>query len=320
MTPQAPKAQQGKDVSRLRYVAPDVTRQALTKRVGNCRNMGLLLTRYLPWEAIGRIDYLSDRKENPRPEGKWSNQWLLTVASYFPVDGRQDADTQWRSLVRSTYDRCKLTTHGASCFKAEAQSRVIIGLGSKGALETGLTLHPVTGLPTIPGTALKGLCRSYALWSIAEKAGITPEHLVTLDEDLMARRNIPQQATAEARDYHQAFGTTDDSGKCIFFEAVVSRLPARGTLFEADVMTPHYPKYYGSTTNFPSDDQDLNPITFMAVSANTEFAFGVKGVRGCDPKTLKQVVQWLKLALHEFGVGAKTAAGYGVFREVAGTG
>ncbi len=45
--------------------------------------------------------------------------------------------------------------------------RCIIGLGNKGPFEVGMTLHPIFGLPYIPGSAVKGLFkRAFELWCL----------------------------------------------------------------------------------------------------------------------------------------------------------
>ncbi|MCM8809920.1 MAG: type III-B CRISPR module RAMP protein Cmr6, partial [Candidatus Omnitrophica bacterium] len=50
----------------------------------------------------------------------------------------------------------------------QTKSRLIVGLGSSHALETSLTLHHIYGIPYIPASALKGVCRMVAFWKIAE--------------------------------------------------------------------------------------------------------------------------------------------------------
>ncbi len=63
----------------------------------------------------------------------------------------------------------------------------------------------------------------------------------------------------------------------------------------------------------PSDDQNPVPIMFPVVPAGTLFAFAV-GLRGrATPALQAQAVAWLKAALAELGIGAKTSGGYGHF-------
>jgi len=250
-------------------------------------------------------------------------------------------------------------------FQAQALGRLIVGLGGKCAMEFSLTLQHTSGLPVIPGSALKGLTRTYALLTIAEKLDFHPlslkgmaelevynkankvakvvlrTPLEYLDEALStwddkARASVLESAVqvdklvgkkqgqgdlAQVSDlgdiYRTAFGSQEAGGACIFYDAVVARLSPQGALFEADVMTPHFADYYTNTGEKPPDDAgNPNPITFVTVAAGTTFAFAVGLRPGGDPAAREQAVAWLKAALHELGIGAKTAAGYGIFEQV----
>lgn len=50
---------------------------------------------------------------------------------------------------------------GYETFVVEVKGRLLIDYGRPSALETSLSLHPVLGCPRIPGSALKGLLRSW---------------------------------------------------------------------------------------------------------------------------------------------------------------
>lgn len=108
--------------------------------------------------------------------------------------------------------------------------------------------------------------------------------------------------------FRRIFGNQHAAGGAIFFDAV----PAEAPKLELDVMNVHYPDYYGDKGLPPSDNQNPNPIPFLTVG-RSPFWFAV-GWRGqVDRAGLDQAVKWLKAGLSEFGVGAKTAAGYGYF-------
>jgi len=105
-------------------------------------------------------------------------------------------------------------------------------------------------------------------------------------------------------------------------------------LLQTDIVNCHYDKYYGSKGEQPpSDDQSPNPVTFLAVQPGVQFNFPFRladwpvapGRDDEEKERLQalhhftresvtdQVKSWLQKALGEFGVGAKTAAGYGYF-------
>lgn len=171
---------------------------------------------------------------------------------------------------------------GAGTFRAVPDWRVIIGLGTHVPLEGGMTLHRVYGFPIIPASALKGVVRLYA----------------------EAVLDLP-----EAEVVH-LFGRSEEQaerGDLIFLEAV----PAAPPTVEVDVMNPHFVAYYGGMGNVPPADYlSPNPIYFLAVGQDSPFHFGVASASH-DQSAVQQAVEWLKQALAEIGVGAKTAAGYG---------
>lgn len=129
-------------------------------------------------------------------------------------------------------------------------------------------------------------------------------------------------------------------GMLTFYDAV----PAadafdNGELLQLDIMNPHYQEYYSDTGNTipPSDDQNPNPIYFLAVKPGAKFVFPYRiaafppnsdwrdkqeeerwnvlqqnGIQ--NQEAIRNLVdRWLKIALTEWGIGAKTAAGYGYF-------
>ena len=113
-------------------------------------------------------------------------------------------------------------------------------------------------------------------------------------------------------------------GAACFYDALPT--PGQmGDLLQADVLTPHYPKYYQEEgAHPPSDDQDPNPITFLAVAPGVRFLFPFRlrapealAELAGDGAARTLVRRWLAAGLREWGAGAKTAAGYGYF-EVAG--
>ena len=97
------------------------------------------------------------------------------------------------------------------------------------------------------------------------------------------------------------------------------RCPHPGAL-ELDVVTCHHSKYYSGATAIAFDDDEPNPVIFPAVAPGHVFAFVIVPLRGnhrsfSQPGKLLQTLarDWLAGGLNTFGLGAKTAAGYGWF-------
>lgn len=163
----------------------------------------------------------------------------------------------------------------------------VIGKGNWNALESGIHLDWTSGLPNIPGAALKGVTRSFA-------------------EDLMAGE-IDQEAmdiNTVAAWYVQIFGIEpfeDDPGgvgDVIFFDAYFSQ-PRLGW----EVITRHVP--HGQ--NSPTDAIDPLPLLYLTVQPGCEakFLLADRSRSGTSGAT-KLASSWLKQALTVKGIGANS--------------
>lgn len=305
-------------MSPVKYCVPRDTASALGSAYPlDCDNFGLLLARFVPHEAVRNekgVDVILDHKgkEIDTIRGDWMRQVCRKTPTPAQREHQQALLARWKGQ-----------TEGASRFRMNVRDRLIVGLGGKGALEIGITLHHTTGLPHIPGSALKGLARSFILLTIAgemdidvayigaKSAEAASKRLSDFDEELEAGEvNHP---LAEA--YRAVFGTQGEAGACVFFDGVLSELPPNGSLFMVDVMTPHFSEYYRSSGGkAPHDADSPVPVNYITVNGGVVFDFAV-GVRPGynNPDIYKPARAWLRAGLQEMGVGAKTAAGYGVF-------
>ncbi len=244
-------------------------------------HVGLLLDKYIPIQAIEGEDKSS------------KGNWLREIASsYQPDMGLIEASlARWRSYVSAL--------HGQA-FHAKTYWRLIVGLGSNTALETGLTLHSLYGLPIIPGSALKGLTRAYA---------------ATEDSTMYLSNGKPSlKVETDPEDIQRIFGGEIDkkvhAGSVIFFDAVVMNKFS----LVLDIMNPHYSNYYGKG-EAPGNDQNPIPVPFLTIR-NAVFQFAVAPRNYSKQKhreDAERAKDWLKLALQDYGVGSKTSADYGYF-------
>jgi CRISPR-associated protein Cmr6 len=224
---------------------------------------------------------------------------------------------------------------------------LVVGLGGEHTLETAITLHRNYGIPIIPGSAVKGVARAYAFFTLAEeltvqavepdefkrrriKAKLKQETPLSAlqglldanqkDWDKWTRKiaqaggpqlNVAQlQTTASVQQFRQTFGWLGHAGGAIFFDAIpVTRLPQ----IVVDVMNPHYPEYYAGAQP-PHDAQKPNPITFLVVDTGARFQFAVAPNRyPADEPYAELGKKWLTRALQWLGIGGKTMSGYGLF-------
>jgi CRISPR-associated protein Cmr6 len=199
------------------------------------------------------------------------------------------------TLTQSAYNRwyTMMSAINATLFNASLDWRMVIGLGGESVLETDITLHHLYGIPFIPASALKGLTRAYVTGEVDEHKSEDIEH-----DDEIIKRN---------------FGSQEHAGTVIFYDA----MPLNGiTNFVLDIMNPHYPEYYGGSKP-PTNDQNPVPVTFLTVT-NTTFTFALAprdAGKELHVKDVEQVKAWLQEALQKYGVGGKTSAGYGYFKE-----
>jgi CRISPR-associated protein Cmr6 len=255
----------------------------LRKNEKEIHNLSLLFYRYVwAWTKSGDRWELSDGK--PQRDDKRKTDFMREVAkrngasehvqSYLK---RQQA--QLNSFIKMGYHVQDVTL--------STDWRLVVGMGVKGSLEVGMTLHHVYGFPFIPSTAVRGIARAYA-------------------EEI---------AHASNSDRVQIFGSeskkTDNHesrmGEVMFLDSVPVKLPT----LDLDIMNPHYPKYYNKPENNPPGDwQDPTPILFLAVAPQSQFWFGLASK---DRTFLEKAVEWLQEGLTNLGVGAKTSSGYGYF-------
>lgn len=197
-------------------------------------------------------------------------------------------------------------------FRLAPTSRLLVGMGGAHARENGLTIHPVYGIPYIPGSSLKGITRHWAI-----------EAFLAGNEQRLEERpdSLKPDEERAVRAILDIFGTTECEGMVEFFDA----FPEVEVKLTPDVLTVHYKEYYQNGRR-PSDDQSPVPIDFYSVQAHY-FKFMLSAPRDKKGrltdlpggKLLLLAQNWLSQVLAELGVGAKTSIGYGRFRLLEGT-
>jgi len=226
---------------------------------------------------FGRIIPYSKEKEN-------KEKYLNLVISEF--EKLQQESLLLKSIVdkrKELVDELEINGFEKESIISTCSWRLIIGLGSTHPQETSMTLHHIYGIPYIPGSAVKGVTR----------------HWIILNEF-----NNDENKAQNNDKFAKIFGTQTNEGKVIFMDAY----PIDKIKFKIDIMNPHYPNYY-SKGESPADWQTPNPIKFLTIE-KTKFNFILLSR---NKELLVQASEWLKQALQNFGIGAKTSLGYGIF-------
>ncbi|MFZ2655907.1 MAG: type III-B CRISPR module RAMP protein Cmr6 [Victivallales bacterium] len=192
---------------------------------------------------------------------------------------------------------------GDICFSMKLGGRLMANMAG-GILEnSGLCLHPFFNYPMIPGSALKGLA-GHVAWTDwkdnlasgnIDKAKEIAEEIVSVfgsptgnkDLDKFIKENIPSSSKEKA-------------GSIAFLPAT----PANNDWhLVPDILTPH-----GG-----NDYENPKPSFFIAVEKGTEFKFSLRKTPRANDNDMHLAGKWLKTGLTEYGIGAKTVAGYGFF-------
>lgn len=237
-------------------------------------------------------------------------------------------------------------------WQGKTVARLSIGFGDAGPLDTGLTLHRLYSFPYLPATAIKGVCRAWALNDIAMELGVprfseekieelkkekrkTPMMLLESlllshgkqdkdkekkwdafwssmgkhekDGEKVLEEGVSLDDMAKYDHFRRVFGSQDGRGEVHFYDAFPMKVP--GTLFDLDIINVHYHAYFESKGKTPPADYlSPVPIFFLTVAPDVPFRF----LMTCKYPTLRDKMEsWLTGALAQFGIGAKTALGYG---------
>lgn len=199
------------------------------------------------------------------------------------------------------------------CFKV-LYPGLLIGLGNAhdsksadGELQLGFTLDPVTGLPYLPGSSVKGILRSAFLANWEYVA----ECLTDISSDLML--NEAQVKALEldifGDNHPQERKSGKGIGKDVFFDAYPIKADSQEHLLGMENITPHLakkPELQGLTNPIPLCLPKIMPGVVM------QFRFKLTDSKIDDYTVTKETkIQLFQTILEDFGVGAKTNVGFG---------
>lgn len=245
-------------------------RRGALAHLDNAQHAGLLLNRYL------------SQHDDTHEGAKKLYQSAQDIAASKVY---QSAFHRWREYLKRL--------ENTRLFVATAATPIAVGLGNESVLEVGLTIHHTYGMPIIPGSALKGLCRRGALRLLKD-----------------GQINLQQ--------FEVLFGYSKQNGQAsagyiTFWDAWYDPDSVCGKPFHRDVVTVHHPDYYSSRgrQNYPTDFDDPNPVPFLVVRPEACFLFALTAPDEAWGTFAENLLKW---CLQYLGVGAKTNAGYGFFR------
>ena len=249
---------------------------------------------------LGEAD-LADRLSNV----SWDTKELLGL--------RVQHTRQLIGLFRSAFGgRCLVAA-------AELEGRLAINLAESLIQNAGISLDRLFGMPFIPGSAVKGVCRHAALEELKTANAQNRQRLFDEFREVFGTSDN-DFARGELQTYRDLLSDRPDN-----FRGRISFLPAypmNEAKVVVDITTVHYPLYYGGDRkrNIPAGQlgslakESPKPNPFPAVERGAQFAFLLVLNRpDADVRLIEPAKRWLESALTVHGIGAKTGSGYGWF-------
>ena len=176
-----------------------------------------------------------------------------------------------------------------------------IGLGLDHPTENGFRFDYTCGVPFLPATSIKGLCRAWA------KACGKESHII----DIVGLGDDE--------------GETARMGKVVFLPTYPKTWPN----LHVDCICNHHFEYYNKSPKdrkflkkqypAPLDIESPVPIFHLRLRGYTTFIFRFISLDEKDPSILDRTLALLNEALLYFGIGARTAVGYGRMEAVEDT-
>lgn len=205
---------------------------------------------------------------------------------------------------------------------AKLEGRLAINLSDGLVQNANICLDRVFGLPYIPGSAVKGVCRHAALEELRLASGSERRRIFDLvlrvfgasSNDFSPPKQGRGDVTNPAGALHDYLDIVNDpcdvKGAVTFLPA----WPYDAAKIVVDLTNVHTPDYYrtGNVEDLAKEKPRPNP--FPVVESGARFAFSVV-LNGMDEDSelLRKTTSWLHTALTVHGLGAKTSAGYGWF-------
>lgn len=232
------------------------------------------------------------------------------------------ANTRWDNKdlaeLRAIHTRRFISLFRNACGERAAitigqlEGRMAINLADSLIQNAGICLDRLFGLPYIPGSAIKGVCRHAALEELRTAPGADqPSLLAAIRAVFGSAENDFQNGDLKPWRHLHPGKDTDQKGAIAFIPAYPVNAE---TKIVVDLTNVHYPDYYRSGNAVDQRREKPRPNPFPVVEVGAQFAFCLvlNGINN-DPALLTQARRWLESALTTRGIGAKTAAGYGWF-------
>lgn len=268
---------------------PEITGQLFSGGYPDTANWGLIFDRYLAiWKDARSFPVRQEELNNPLKE---------FVERFNALSGNDEKSNLLAMLNQRRKEYLQDTTHIS--FQYETTWHLVTGMGTDHPIGNGFVFDPLLGLPILPGSGIKGLCRKAAM-------------LMSYDNSLLEELFGPEPEQGSEDDLKQ--------GALIFHDA----FPVNWPRLCVDIINCHNPNYYQKQLKlFGSEDVLVDvtesplPVFFLALDRGARFNFFVE-IKDDKEGIGDEIKEILDFALTKMGFGAKTAVGYGVMQKPTG--
>lgn len=267
----------------------------LQREIDNCRRV-----------CEGR-NVSGEKREKARVKSEILQSFKRCSCRRMPPELERQKLEQSRQFARAIAERPgqKAVVYG------ELQGRLIVNLSDSLIQNAGICLDRNTGLPFIPGSAVKGVARHAALEHLQNKEWTIDEFMKVFgssEVDFREKGELHAFAEDVPEDERTRKGGVD----------FLSAQPITEPTIVVDISNVHYPEYYQSGDIRDLAKENPRPNTFPAVEKGVRYAFCIaaNGMDGIDAELFAKVRALLVEAITVHGIGAKTGAGYGWFADV----
>ncbi|MGD9971035.1 MAG: type III-B CRISPR module RAMP protein Cmr6 [Sulfuricurvum sp.] len=178
--------------------------------------------------------------------------------------------------------------------------------GIESEMKLGFYFDHTTGLPIVPSSTIKGICRSMFPGIFEEESDIESRRRY-----IASVANIPLESVTALENEMFVQGSIQNGKRIrdLFFDAVAIKSSAK--LYGEDFLTPHK----NMTANgIPDEFVDPTPVRFLKVLPGVHFRFDFRFYDGEILNALQKSAL-IKTIILDIGLGAKTNVGYGKFTE-----
>lgn len=267
-------------------------------------NFGLFFQKFGKYQfADNKLETQHSWDNDKKGKEKENYEWSLVMNQF------QHYQDHYRSINQILEKKQRLQTESLAFFKsigsdrieltAVALTRLLTGIGETTPTEVGMIFDRNTGLPFIPATTIKGVVRQAFCVNFARKN----------ETEIPDNGEIDEKRIPGLIDIFGSLNTKNSTrGGFSFFDAYSSAPPE----LVMDIMNPHFGKYYQGE-DAPVEIHEPIPIKFLSVEKGAEFK--VRGVflEKKAQEYREELIEAIKTAFCEIGIGAKTAVGYGRF-------